>query len=50
MEDNEEEKDHDNYPTFPEHGGTTIGKTSMKKSPLLISPMMIFVGSLMMHI
>ena len=26
MEDNEEEEDNDNYPTFSEHGGTTMGE------------------------
>ena len=49
MEDNEEEEDNDNYPMFNEQIDTTMGKTKVKKIPLLMSPTMIFVGPFVMH-
>ena len=49
MEDNEEGEDDDNYPMFTTHGGTTVGKTKLKKRSLLMSTTMIFVGPFMMH-
>ena len=48
MEDNEEEYN-DNYPMFAEHGGTTMGEDEAEKSPLLMSPMTIFVGPFLMR-
>src|SRR5664279_299903 len=32
MEDNEEEEDDDNYPMFPEYGGTTMGEAEEEAS------------------
>ena len=31
MEDNEEKEDDDNYPMFPEHGGTTMGRSEERR-------------------
>ena len=47
MEEDEEEEDNDNYPTFTEDGDTTMGEDEM--SPLLMSTMMILVGPFLMH-
>ena len=49
MEDNEKEEDNDNYPMFTEHGGSTMGKTKLKKSQFFMSPMTIFVGPFLMR-
>ena len=37
MEDNEEEEN-DNYPMFPEHGGTTMGEDEAEEEPLVDVP------------
>ena len=50
MGENEEEEDDDNYPMFPEYGDTARGKLKMKRHQMSPCVIMIFVGSLLMHI